>query len=391
MGRMTIRCRGWHQKTPDDSVRTSVSIFRKAAIFEGIAAKWIAQKTRQPLDLARPQKKRYHTVAIQGKGSGEMANSATKKPVRIPDTVEGKCGIEPNFLGIGAPKCATTWLSICLSSHPEVFVPSVKEINYFSWRYGTMPRETYTQYFQEAGNRKAIGEFSVGYFQDSEVPKRIRNELGTPRLILALRDPVAQVYSHYWHLLRQNFHQSERPRPESFEQALDWYPEYLLTPASYGKHLRHWLDHHDRHRLHVVLYDDIKNDSGSALRKVFEFLEVDSGVCPPSLSTNDSATRKGTSPAGEVRELLYRGLYDFSVRRIYRPLATLMGQPVAEGLVNKLRIRQVMESLFRKPGYPPISKQTANQLRDYFKADIALVETIIGRDLASWRCGGAAG
>jgi hypothetical protein len=48
-----------------------------------------------------------------------------------------------------------------------------------------------------------------------------------------------------------------------------------------------------------------------------------------------------------------------------------------------------MESLFRKPGYPPISTQTANQLREYFKADIAIVEALIGRDLESWRCGGA--
>jgi hypothetical protein len=38
----------------------------------------------------------------------------------------------PTFLGIGAPKCGTTWLAECLREHPQVFVPEVKEVVYFS-------------------------------------------------------------------------------------------------------------------------------------------------------------------------------------------------------------------------------------------------------------------
>lgn len=37
-----------------------------------------------------------------------------------------------NFLGIGAPKCATTWLAACLSDHPEIFMPAKKEVSFFS-------------------------------------------------------------------------------------------------------------------------------------------------------------------------------------------------------------------------------------------------------------------
>ena len=38
----------------------------------------------------------------------------------------------PTFLGIGAPKCGTTWLAECLREHPQVVVPEVKEVVHFS-------------------------------------------------------------------------------------------------------------------------------------------------------------------------------------------------------------------------------------------------------------------
>ena len=38
---------------------------------------------------------------------------------------------KPDFLGIGAPKTATTWLSHCLSKHSQVWLPPFKELGYF--------------------------------------------------------------------------------------------------------------------------------------------------------------------------------------------------------------------------------------------------------------------
>jgi hypothetical protein len=37
----------------------------------------------------------------------------------------------PNFLGIGAPRCGTTWLYHQLRRHPQVWVPALKELHYF--------------------------------------------------------------------------------------------------------------------------------------------------------------------------------------------------------------------------------------------------------------------
>ena len=42
---------------------------------------------------------------------------------------------KPSYIGIGAQKCASTWLHRILAEHPDVSVPEVKELDFFSYRY----------------------------------------------------------------------------------------------------------------------------------------------------------------------------------------------------------------------------------------------------------------
>jgi len=44
---------------------------------------------------------------------------------------------KPDFLGIGAPRAATTWLNSCLSQHSQIYMPPFKELRYFSRCRGT--------------------------------------------------------------------------------------------------------------------------------------------------------------------------------------------------------------------------------------------------------------
>ena len=37
---------------------------------------------------------------------------------------------KPDFLGIGAPRTATTWLSHCLSKHSKVYIPPIEGLTY---------------------------------------------------------------------------------------------------------------------------------------------------------------------------------------------------------------------------------------------------------------------
>ncbi|ETX05430.1 MAG: hypothetical protein ETSY2_22955 [Candidatus Entotheonella gemina] len=177
----------------------------------------------------------------------------------------------PTFIGIGAPKAGTTWLYRCLREHPDVFMALVKETRFFD--YGTIDGRMaeYHAHFTGSHGYAARGEFSTRYLTSYRAPERIQHYLPEIRLIVAVRNPMEQVYSHYWHLLRQNFHQWHPDRlPCSFETALDHYPDALLEPASYDKHLQRWRQHFHASQLLILFYDDICHQPRDVLKTVYE-------------------------------------------------------------------------------------------------------------------------
>jgi hypothetical protein len=201
---------------------------------------------------------------------------------------------------------------------------------------------------------------------------------------VSLRNPVDQVYSHYWHLRRQNFHQDENPRPECFETALEMYPDKLLRPARYAEHLERWLEQFDRRQLQVLFYEDIQNNPEQVLDELYAFLGVDSSVRPPALRSDGTSVRRGTSPQSPVHERIYTTLYDGLTQYVYHPVKQWVGPARAERLKNTLRLRETLESMFRKEGYPDMAPDTRARLRDHFADDIVRLEDLTDRDLSHW-------
>jgi len=292
----------------------------------------------------------------------------------------------PNAIGIGAAKTGTTWLFKCLQRHPQVFMAACKETNFFS--YGTIEGRLpeYAEHFRGSDGAVAVGEISTRYLTSELAPARISAHVPRARLFVSLRNPVEQVYSHYWHLRRQNFHEWDgRTPPASLEEAVDRYPGRLLEPARYAGHLQRWLEHVGGSRLHVILYDDIVRDPGRVLRDLYRYLGVDESFLPEDAARVSADVRRGTSPRGagfeRAHTLVYRAL---SVQVYYR-LKAILGVRRAVALKDSLRIRQGMERVFFRAGYPAMSPATRQFLVDGLRSDIDHLESLTGRSLAAWR------
>src|SRR5688572_30664430 len=104
--------------------------------------------------------------------------------------------IVPNFVGIGAPKSATTWLSEVLRKHPDVFVAHGKELVYFSsQKKFSRGEQWYLSHFTGVTTQTAVGEFSVSYLGGGRVTaERIHAFNPDMKLIAVLRDPVARSF-----------------------------------------------------------------------------------------------------------------------------------------------------------------------------------------------------
>src|SRR5262245_10285732 len=123
----------------------------------------------------------------------------------------------PNFIGIGAPKAGTTWLAKCLGEHPDVFMPGAKELVFFDYGDFEHRLDDYQAHFQGVRSESAVGEFTTRYMASELPAPRIQRMIPGARLIACLRNPADQIYSHYWHLSRQNFHQADVQPRLSFE------------------------------------------------------------------------------------------------------------------------------------------------------------------------------
>lgn len=263
---------------------------------------------------------------------------------------------------------------------------AVKETSFFCSDDALERLAEYEGYFERAQNATAIGEFSTDYLAADVVPARIRATIPRVRLLLSLRNPIDQIYSHYWHLARQNFHiWGIGDIAYTFEDAIVRHAEALFAPARYYQNLSRWLEHFDRDQLLIVFYDDIRRRPAEILREVFAFLDVDSGFVAPSIGETGVEVRRGVSPRSRCMQRIHALLYDRLNRRVYYPLKNLLGVPVATRLKDVFHVRQVMEATFFRAGYPPMQRETRALLAERFADEICGIESLTGRDLSHWK------
>src|SRR5688572_1868203 len=292
----------------------------------------------------------------------------------------------PNFIGIGAPKAGTTWIFQCLREHPQVYVAPVKETKFFDEDTIEGRMGEYEAHFAGANGETAVGEISTRYLSSVRAPDRIRQWVPDARLFVSLRNPVDQVYSHYWHLRRQNFHQGPAAKlPDSFEDALRAYEDALVRPALYGAHLRRWLARFDGSRILVLFYDDICHDPLAVRARLYAFLGVDPDHEPVALNRRGSEERRGMSPRSPALGRAHTVLYREGNRLLYMPLKRLAGPWVAEGVKNTLKLRHVMERLFLQDGYPAMDPRTRHELERRFSPEVDALMELTGRDLSHWK------
>src|SRR5262249_43557994 len=193
--------------------------------------------------------------------------------------------MKPTFIGLGGQKCASTWVHSVLKDHPDAYVSTPKEIDFFSSFYEN-GFQWYERSFAGAQHQRAIGEISPSYLPDGNAPARAHEYNPRFRIIVSLRDPVERAYSNHLHEVRLGHYADE---DLSFEAGLANNPMYL-EQSRYAKHLGRWLRHFPRDQLLVILQEEISADPAQQARRLYQFLGLDSGPGPAGAggTVNDS-------------------------------------------------------------------------------------------------------
>ncbi len=277
----------------------------------------------------------------------------------------------PLFVGIGAQKCASTWIYDILHDHPEVCLSHNKEIDFFSYHFGR-GYQWYEQNWTHCSDRSLRGEVSPSYFCEPLVPSRLKEYAPDARIVVSLRDPVQRAISNHKHEVRiQNF----RGPDLSFAAGLRNNPNYAYQ-GRYSLHLKHWLSYFPIEQLHIILLDDIVDDAERTARALYQFLNIDPTHASSALSQQSNESHS------------YRRHQIESLRKSSRQLLRRLG---IDGLWQ-LGQRTGLQNLYRRFNriesremIPPVSNKLKNQLRTTFLEDIEAVERITGRNLSRWK------
>ena len=224
----------------------------------------------------------------------------------------------PDFLIIGAMKAGTTSLFTWLGGHPDVFVPQVKEPNFFSdehnWARGW---SWYGDIFAAAAPAKLVGEASVAYTAPDVAPvaaHRIAAGLTKVKLVFIARDPADRLRSHYRHeVLRGREH-----RP--FGTAVRDLASVYVRRSMYSMCMAPYLQVFPPEQIHVARFESLFGPDTSAWHNVTSFLGL--RVYPrPSLRRNASSERQRFTP-------LMRILWDLGVKRPGRGVPASLRRPL---------------------------------------------------------------
>jgi hypothetical protein len=189
----------------------------------------------------------------------------------------------PNFLVVGAMKAGTTSLHSYLRTHPQIFMPSAKELHFFvQERNWTRGLQWYERQFGPASmSFIARGEASTSYTmypRYAGVPARIAACLGDASFVYVLRDPIERIKSHY----RHNVTTGVVSAP--IETAVEEDPTYVDC-SRYALQIEQYLEHFPRERLLVITAEELRWKRWETVRLVFDFLGVDPDWIPPDLET----------------------------------------------------------------------------------------------------------
>ncbi|HAC66379.1 MAG TPA: sulfotransferase [Cyanothece sp. UBA12306] len=175
----------------------------------------------------------------------------------------------PDFIIIGAMKCATSSLHEQLAKQPGIFMSELKEPNFFSddEQY-VRGIDWYLSHFSDASPDEICGESSTHYTKLPTYPhtiERLQKYLPNAKFIYVMRHPIDRLISQYIH------EWSQRVITVDINQAIYQHPE-LIEYSLYTKQLKPYFEAFGKGRVFPLFFERILSNKQQELEGICEFI-----------------------------------------------------------------------------------------------------------------------
>ncbi|HTA05930.1 MAG TPA: sulfotransferase [Solirubrobacteraceae bacterium] len=294
----------------------------------------------------------------------------------------------PDFFIVGHPKSGTTALYEMLRSHPDIYMPDLKETLFFARELhpGLRPQdpqpdtlEEYLSLFASARADQRAGEASPSYLRSREAAARIAAVQPHARIIAILREPASFLRSMHLELLKDHVETEKdlrkaiaREQVRREQKPVLWYSHERVE---YAEQLRRYHEAFGPEQVLVLIYDDFRADNEATVRRVLNFLGVDETAPIAASEANPTVLVRSPRAYDMVRSLyLGRGPVASAVKATIKALTP---QQARHDGMRKLRD----QVLYGKPPAP--DEALMLELRQSFKGEVQALSDYLGRDLVS--------
>ena len=232
-------------------------------------------------------------------------------------------GARPDFLCVGVHKGGTTWLYQRLDSHPDFWMPPLKELHYLD-QLGRVKRssspqcrderdrhflesmnslsakphldlEHYGQLFEPKGALLS-GDISPNYSTlSNEVIRRVVRYFPNLKVIFLARDPVERVWSHL--SMEVHYHQIEAFDFTNIDEVdRNLLRRGLLLRSYPSTIVARWKRHVHPDRFRIYFFDDLQRNPTELRRCILDFLGAD----PDKAENSVSADHNGWARMGKL-------------------------------------------------------------------------------------------
>jgi hypothetical protein len=205
------------------------------------------------------------------------------QPLEVPECPSGWRTGAPDFVGVGAQRCGTSWwYRGTLRSHPGVVrvAKPGKELHYFDRFWDGEPPDDFVERYHALFPRPEgaiTGEWTPRYMVDFWTMPLLRRAAPDARLLIMLRDPIERLRSA---IQRERMLADEAGVPFGLSHVSE-----AVYRGLYYDHVRGVLELYPRDRVLILQFERCRDDPIGEMRRTQEFLGLEPlGEMPEKLA-----------------------------------------------------------------------------------------------------------